>query len=85
MLSLGSGSNMKLFRVGRLPLTLLALVTASCVSAESWEAVRVLNDIEASGGLRRAKNLTQEQLNMACGDDKTVLPDGLTIKPCLEW
>ena len=58
MLSLGSGSNMKLFRVGRLPLTLLALVTASCVSAESWEAVRVLNDIEASGGPSELKKVT---------------------------
>ena len=49
---------MKLFRVGRLPLTLLALVTASCVSAESWEAVRVLNDIEASGGPSELKKVT---------------------------
>ncbi len=29
-----------------------------------------------------AKNLTQEQLDTACGDDDTKLPEGLTIKPC---
>jgi uncharacterized protein YjbI with pentapeptide repeats len=32
--------------------------------------------------LGRAKNLTQEQLNMACGDKDTIVPAGLTIKEC---
>ncbi len=37
--------------------------------------------------LRRAQNLTREQLDAACGDDKTKLPDDLAdyqIKPCLK-
>ena len=32
--------------------------------------------------LAKAKNLTQQQLDTACGDEKTRLPKGLTIKPC---
>jgi uncharacterized protein YjbI with pentapeptide repeats len=32
--------------------------------------------------LRGAKNLTQMQLDQACGDAHTKLPEGLTIKPC---
>jgi uncharacterized protein YjbI with pentapeptide repeats len=30
--------------------------------------------------LSRARNLTQAQLNAACGDTNTKLPEGLTIK-----
>jgi hypothetical protein len=29
-----------------------------------------------------ATNLTQEQLDKACGSEKTKLPEGLTLKPC---
>ena len=32
--------------------------------------------------LHDAKNLTQTQLELACGDADTKLPEGLTIKPC---
>jgi pentapeptide repeat protein len=32
--------------------------------------------------LRDAKGLTQTQLDEACGDSKTKLPEGLTLKPC---
>ena len=32
--------------------------------------------------LNNARWLTQEQLDKACGDEHTKLPDGLTIKPC---
>ena len=32
--------------------------------------------------LTGAKNLTQMQLDQACGDAHTKLPGGLTIKPC---
>ncbi len=35
-----------------------------------------------STDLRRAKGLTQKQLDAACGDAETKLPQGLTIKPC---
>ena len=38
----------------------------------------ILNGADLSG----AKNLTQEQLNQACGDEKTKLPEGLTIPLC---
>ncbi len=31
-----------------------------------------------------AQNLTQEQLDQACGDSRTRLPPGLTIEPCSE-
>ncbi len=37
--------------------------------------------------LTKAKNLTREQLDEACGDDKTKLPDDLAdyqMKPCPE-
>jgi uncharacterized protein YjbI with pentapeptide repeats len=34
--------------------------------------------------LSTTKNLTQEQLDEACGDDKTLLPDDLEIEPCPE-
>jgi uncharacterized protein YjbI with pentapeptide repeats len=32
--------------------------------------------------LAGARGLTQNQLDRACGDQKTALPDGLTVKPC---
>jgi hypothetical protein len=32
--------------------------------------------------LRDARHLTQAQLDHACGDDKTQLPERLTIKTC---
>jgi uncharacterized protein YjbI with pentapeptide repeats len=47
-----------------------------------------LNGADLSGAILRgadlsgAKNLTQMQLDQACGDAHTKLPEGLTIKPC---
>jgi hypothetical protein len=38
----------------------------------------ILDGADLSG----AKNLTQMQLDQACGDAHTKLPEGLTIKPC---
>ena len=32
--------------------------------------------------LSKALGLAQEQLDAACGNDETKLPEGLTIKPC---
>ena len=49
---------MNVFRAGRLIVALLALTTASCVSVESWEAVRLLNDIEAGRGPSELKKIT---------------------------
>jgi Pentapeptide repeats (8 copies) len=43
----------------------------------------VLSGTNLSGAdLSGAKNLTQMQLDQACGDAHTKLPEGLTIKPC---
>ncbi|MCH9030938.1 MAG: pentapeptide repeat-containing protein [candidate division Zixibacteria bacterium] len=36
----------------------------------------------SGANLRGVRELTQDQLDMACGDEKTVLPSGLTVKPC---
>jgi Pentapeptide repeats (8 copies) len=47
-----------------------------------------LSDAELSGAnlsgadLRNVKNLTQTQLEEACGNANTKLPEGLTLKPC---
>jgi uncharacterized protein YjbI with pentapeptide repeats len=42
-----------------------------------------LSGAELSGAnLSGATNLTQEQLDEACGDANTKLPEGLTLKPC---
>ncbi len=40
--------------------------------------VTKLNGTNLSG----VSGLTQAQLDRACGDDATVPPEGLTIKPC---
>jgi Pentapeptide repeats (8 copies) len=42
-----------------------------------------LSGVDLSGAnLSGAINLTQTQLDAACGNSKTKLPEGLTIKPC---
>lgn len=41
-----------------------------------------LADALSGADLTGAKNLTQNQLDGACGDDKTKLDLPLTIKPC---
>lgn len=43
----------------------------------------ILEGADLSGAnLKTARNLTQQQLDLACGDSLTVLPEGLTIRPC---
>lgn len=45
----------------------------------------MLNDADLrDADLTDAINLVQEQLDEACGDEKTKLPEGLTIPPCAE-
>ena len=40
-------------------------------------------DADAQGAdLTDARNLTQKQLDAACGDEATKLPEDLTISPC---
>jgi uncharacterized protein YjbI with pentapeptide repeats len=36
----------------------------------------------SGAGLSDVKNLTQAQLDQACGTDAKKLPEGLTLKPC---
>jgi uncharacterized protein YjbI with pentapeptide repeats len=40
------------------------------------------NSCLVGADLRGAGGLTQEQLNKACGDERTKLPEGLTIPRC---
>jgi len=49
---------MGLRRLDGLAAAFIALAVAACVSAESWEAVRVLKDIEARGGSSELKAMT---------------------------
>ena len=59
-------------------------------SVAEWNAWRKSNAIVpdlsgadlSSADLSNAKNLTQMQVEEACGDANTKLPEGLTLKPC---
>lgn len=64
-----------------------ALIGAYLIGADLSSAI--LYSADLSGAMLRlryvglhARNLTQEQLNSACGDEKTELPEGLTIPMC---
>ncbi|MDO8055926.1 MAG: pentapeptide repeat-containing protein, partial [Candidatus Hermodarchaeota archaeon] len=58
-----------------------SLANASLAFATVEEAN--LRGADISGAyLRTSKGLTQEQLDDACGDEKTDLPSGLFVKPC---
>ncbi len=63
-----------------------ALTGANLQGADLSDAK--LQGVDLRGAdLRRAQNLTREQLDGACGDDKTKLPDDLAdyqMKPCPE-
>jgi len=54
----GKVSRMSLRHLRVLVAAITALAIAACVSAESWEAVRVLKDIEARGGPSDLKAIT---------------------------
>jgi len=43
-----------------LPLLALALLLTNCITAESWEATRVLQDVDAAGGPSTLKETTPE-------------------------
>ena len=44
-----------------------------------------LSDVDLSGAnLSSSRYLSQNQLDEACGNDKTRLPEGLTVKACIE-
>jgi hypothetical protein len=61
---------------------------ANLSNADLLGAVADLSDADLSGAklngadLTDAKNLTQTQLDKACGNANTKLPEGLTLKPC---
>jgi len=57
------------------------LRSAKLIGADLGDTV--LEEIHLEGAiLNGAKGLTQHQLEGACGDEKTKLPPGLSIKPC---
>ena len=57
------------------------LTGANLSGARLFEAI--LPNAKLRGAdLRDAGNLTQRQLDVACGDENTKLPQGLTIKAC---
>ncbi len=65
------------------------LQKAHLVQANLQEAYRYQANLEKAdlrgANLAGAKNLTQAQLNHACVDEKTILPEGLTRpEPCSE-
>ncbi|MCZ6589016.1 MAG: pentapeptide repeat-containing protein [Alphaproteobacteria bacterium] len=64
------------------------LMSADLRKAKFWQADlqgAVLWNADLSGAkLAKARNLSQQQLDRACGDVKTELPPGLTISMCPE-
>ena len=57
------------------------LVRANLSRANLTDAILPHADLR-NANLSFARNLTQERLRCACGDDKTPLPEDLTIKRC---
>ncbi|MEJ2719482.1 MAG: pentapeptide repeat-containing protein, partial [Deltaproteobacteria bacterium] len=70
------GANLQFSYFGRADLEGVNLQGANLEYATFWKASL------RGADLRDVKNLTQEQLDQACGDEKTKLPEGLTIKKC---
>ena len=62
------------------------LTNASLVGAWlqgiNWSGAKLQGANIAGSDLSRARGLTQEQLNSACGDDSTRLPAGMTVPNC---
>jgi uncharacterized protein YjbI with pentapeptide repeats len=59
------------------------LMLASLTDALLWGAILIGADLRGAD-LSSAIGLTQAQLDQACGDTRTKLPQGLTIKQCPE-
>jgi uncharacterized protein YjbI with pentapeptide repeats len=71
-----SGANLSRADLSRANLSRANLSLANLDLANLWFA-------DLSGAdLREVRNLTPTQLDEACGDANTKLPEGLTIKPC---
>jgi len=65
-----------------------SFINANLSDANLWYAN--LSEVNFTGAdlsgayIELARNLTQDVLDTACGNDKTVLPKGLTIKACIK-
>jgi hypothetical protein len=59
-----------------------ALLTKTNLNDANLRGANLTGTDLRGADLRGAKNLTQMQLDQACGDAHTKLPEGLTIKPC---
>ncbi len=57
------------------------LTNANLERANLADVVLRLADMSGAN-LRDVRGLTQDQLDMACGNENTVLPSGLTVRPC---
>ena len=82
-----SGANLVNARLSDADLSKADLSNANLWNAILWDAR--LSDANLSNAilwharhLSGAKNLTQRQLNDACGNEQTKLPEGLTLKLC---
>jgi hypothetical protein len=51
-------------------------------SGADFSGTDISDAVLRGANLSDAQNLTQEQLDTACGDERTRLPPGLTIRPC---
>jgi hypothetical protein len=58
------------------------LAEANLTSADLRDAYLDSANLNGDADLSGTKNLTQTQLNEACGNANTKLPEGLTLKPC---
>ncbi|MCZ6863823.1 MAG: pentapeptide repeat-containing protein [Alphaproteobacteria bacterium] len=51
----------------------------------NFEGADIIGAVLHGADLTLAKGLTQAQLDQACGNEETKLPNGLTVKGCPGW
>lgn len=56
--------------------------TGAYLGYANFRAAQLQGLVLSGAELTGAKNLTQSQLNLACGDEYTILPPGLSIPRC---
>jgi len=76
-----SGANLKGATLRHADLSGANFLDADFDGADLTGAVLTVTSIKGAQ-LDRARGLTQDQLNAACGDAQTRLPPGLTVKVC---
>jgi hypothetical protein len=74
-------ANLSFANLGLANLSAANLLAANLSGTDLSNADLRFADLSGAN-LRDAKNLTKEQLDTACGNANTKLPEGLTIKPC---